>query len=291
MNEFDELLEYLNSSENKKTSKKIIKNLEVTQKQQVAQKEVKVEDYNMLHSDVRPVVSLTSQSSIGFDVQRFNDLCLNRLKYQYETGQNYERTYYSVTELLQCIRSIYFQRLKFKADLDKLFTYPPLLLIQEVGKQVHKIVQSVYGFEETEKTVIDKKYNVKGKVDSIIKNFLYELKTIDAEKFKGSYLNDHFNQGCIYSYILNENYNYNIDTISIVYFLRDFKKIYSFDVKYDKEVALKFLNKALVLKQCIETKTIPSITDDTEQCLFCSYKENCSKDINYSKKEESVFLL
>jgi len=290
--EFEQLLDYLESN-NKKLFKK--SEYKKSEGKQVAQKEVKLENYKEIHSDVQPVKkSVVYTSSNGFNVEKFYNLCNSRLTQEYISGQNYERPYFSVTELLQCVRMTYFQRMKYPIDINHIFKYGPLLLIQEVGKEIHLITQSIYGFEESEKVVIDKNFNVKGRVDALIKNFLFEIKTIDEEKYNGNYIDKHFIQGCIYSYILNNNYDYNIDTITIVYFSRTLKNIYSFDVKYDENIAKKYLKYALILKQSIETKKIPNkIESDIEQCKFCNYKKYCNEEIKIKNpsKDDTLFLL
>jgi len=296
MSEFDELLDYLETYNNKKLFNKSYK--KVKQEKQVALNDVKIDDYKNIHSDVQPVFSKNKVnfiSSNGFDIERFHKLCNDKLRLEFEASKNYERPYFSVTELIQCLRQTYFQRMKYDIDINSMFTYGNLLLIQEIGKEIHNIVQSIYdGFEETEKVVIDEIFKVKGRVDAVTKNFVYEFKSIDDEKYKNTFEEKHFIQGCIYSYILNKFYNCNIDIITIVYFPRSLKKIYSFDVKYDEKIALKYMNYATILKEAIKLEKIPEISEfNLETCKFCSYKKYCNKEkeIQIKDNNEPVFLL
>jgi len=296
LSEFDALLDYLESYNNKKLIPK--QERKVKQEKQVAPPDVKVEDFKNIHSDVQPVFTkkkVNFVSSKSFDIDRFHKLCTDRMKQEYESYQNYERPYFSVGELVQCLRMTYFQRMKYKVDIDKMFSYGNLLLITEIGKEIHNIVQTMYdGFEETERVALDEKYKIKGRVDAITKNIIYEFKTIDDEKYKDTYEHKHLIQGCMYAYILNNNYDYKIDTITIVYFPRSLKKIFSFDIKYDESIALKYINKATLLKQAIESKIVPEECEiGTDSCTFCAYKKYCSKqnEIPIKKDNEPVFLL
>jgi hypothetical protein len=75
--EFDALLDYLESFDNKKLFKRPPEKRDKKKEElkQVAQSNVKIEDYKELHSDVQPAKkSVNFISSQGFDVQRFYDL-------------------------------------------------------------------------------------------------------------------------------------------------------------------------------------------------------------------------
>jgi len=222
-----------------------------------------------------------SNSSIGFDVDKFEKLMRSRLIDDYKKAQSYERPYISVTELFYCTRKAYYSRLKYATDLKKQFNFAYLDLINRVGNTVHEYVQEIYNFTETEKTIISEKYKVKGRIDAIYENFLYEFKTLDEKKFTGRYVKEHYYQPIIYSYILNSEYNYNISTITLVYFFRDNlkRKPYSIDLPLDDKVAINFLEQATLLHNCINRKEVPEpLNSNEDQCRWCPYIDFCKKD-------------
>ena len=235
-------------------------------------------------SDIPPVKT-KSNGSIGFDVYKFESLMRSKLIDEQKRLQSYERPYISVTELCQCIRKSYYNRLKYPVDLNKQYSFPYLYLINHVGNSIHEFIQSLYDFTETEKTIVSDKYGVKGRIDGLRDNFLLELKSIDKDKFKNTYIQNHYHQSLIYSYILNSEYDYNIKTITIVYIIRNCKRIIPFDLPVNDDLAIGFLKRALDLKSCITSKTIPEPTgSDSETCKYCVYKKFCEKDESKIKK-------
>jgi CRISPR/Cas system-associated exonuclease Cas4 (RecB family) len=152
-------------------------------------------------------------------------------------------------------------------------------MINKVGNVVHDIIQDLYNFTEIEKTIISEKYKIKGRIDGIKDNFVYEIKTIDNTKFDGGYLESHYQQGLIYGHILNEEYNYNIDTIVLIYVTRDLKRIIPFDLPLDTTLSQSLISRSLILRDSLDTKSVPEpIAADKEQCKWCSYKDYCEKD-------------
>jgi hypothetical protein len=225
--------------------------------------------------------------SIGFDVDKFENMMRSRLIDDYKKLQSYERPYISVTELFYCLRKSYYTRLKYTTDLKKQFNFAYLDLINRVGNTIHDYVQEIYNFTETEKTVVTDKYRVKGRVDAIYDKYLYEFKTMDEKKFTGIYIKEHYYQPIIYSYILNSEYNYNIQTITLVYFFRDNlkRKPYSIDLPIDDKIAIGFLDQASLLHNCISSKEVPEpLNSNQEQCYWCPYKTYCEKDKSKMKK-------
>jgi len=246
-----------------------------------------------IHSDV-PTKKKTSK---GFDVQKFEFLMRSKLIDEYKRLQSFDRPYISVSELCYCIRKSYYERKKYEIDINEMFKFSYLALLQEVGNFVHKFIQSIYGFNESEKTVISEKYKVKGRLDSIQDNILVEFKTVDSSEFKNKYSETDYHQCLIYVYILNTEYGYKIEGITVVYVLRSFKKIVPFDLKVDENLARSFLERAPLLLSCIEkTEVAEPVGATIEQCEYCLYKKFCEKDKSLnlkpyetvSKKEEVV---
>lgn len=246
-----------------------------------------------------------TESSNGFDVGKLEDLMRARLVDEHKRLQSYERPYISVSELYSCMRKNYYNRLKYPIDVKEQYRFAYLYLINQIGDKVHDVIQSIYDFSEVEKTVVSEKFKVKGRVDALRERILYELKTIDPEKFKNAYIKEHYFQGLVYAHILNTEYNYNIETISIVYIIRTLKRVKPFDLPYKPELADSLLRHAITLRSCITEKTVPDpIRATDEQCKFCQYKGYCEKDAckkilqpfadkddKVKDKKEAVFLL
>jgi CRISPR/Cas system-associated exonuclease Cas4 (RecB family) len=169
--------------------------------------------------------------------------------------------------------------MKYPVNPKKLYTFSYLFLIQKVGNVIHDIIQELYNFSETEKTVVSERFKVKGRVDGIRDSFLFEIKSIDFEKFKNQYIKEHYLQAIIYAYILNKEYNYKIKTITIIYVIRNLKKIVPFDLPLNDKLAESVLNKAPILKSALESLQVPEpFGSKKETCTFCLYRKQCEDD-------------
>lgn len=273
MNEYEILLSYLDNQKNEINK---IKSFEdITSKSDTKKIIGECQEENKLDTP------RFSNNSVGFDPEKFENLMRSRLIDAHKKTQSYDRPYISVTELLYCLRKTYYTRLKYEIDLKKQFKFAYLDLINEVGNAIHKYVEELYNFTEVEKTIISEKYKTKGRIDAIYDTFLYDIKTLDEKKFSGRFKKEHYFQPIIYSHILNTEYNYNIKTITLVYFFRDNlkRKPYSVDLPVDDKIAISFLEGALLLYNHINEKTVPEpINSDKEQCKWCSYISYCKKD-------------
>jgi len=305
--EYKSLLSFLEKQEaDHLSTKKEVKDLEIKQVKEDTQKlldECKVKP----KPKKRPKNKKLSPDKTGFSVEKFENLMRSKLIDNHKRLQSYDRPYISVTELVSCIRRAYYQRRKYPIDINQQYRFAYVSLITHVGDAVHDFIQNLYDFEETEKTVISEIYQVKGRIDGLRGRFLIEFKTIDEEKFDGNYLDMHFRQCLIYAYILNEEYNYNINTITLVYIIRNLKKIVPFDLPYDKDAAKSLLDKAHILKQSLTSKKPPDPYNATkEDCRYCQYLKHCAQDdsqiklpfkINKEDKREeagmnnSIFLI
>jgi len=275
-NEFSKLLKYLESKNNSAKNVKIEKS--------------SFKDFE----DIPTIKRFKRKPSKGFDVSRFESLMVKKLEEAHNRILNYERPYISVTELCGCLRKSYFFRLKYKETNS--FVFPYLDLINYIGNKVHSYVLNLYGYDEIEKNILSEKYKVKGRCDAVSnKNILVELKTDDTNKFykRKTYVKQHYYQSLIYSYILNTEHNYNIQTITLVYFLRNLKDAIPFDLEVDNKLAKSFLDNALLLRNCINKREIVDPINSTEgECVFCPYKEICKKSNTITEKNnEPVFLL
>ncbi len=299
MNEYEILLSYLDkqnrpSFKTKKNEINKIKNFEdISKKTELTSTKKIIEECQEKTSLDTPQLS---SNSVGFDVEKFEALMRSKLIDNYKKLQSYERPYISVTELFYCLRKSYYSRLKYSTDLKKQFNFAYLDLINAVGNTVHDYVQEIYNFTEIEKTIVSEKYKTKGRCDAINDKILYEFKTLDESKFTGKYITEHYYQPIIYAYILNTEYNYDIKTITLVYFFRDNlkRRPYTIDLPIDDKVAISFLEYAVLLHNCVNTKIVPEpINSNMEQCKWCPYVSYCEKDESkmnkpYSKKEKKI---
>ena len=149
--------------------------------------------------------------SKGFSIPQFESLMRSKLIEEYKTRQSYERPYISCSELYNCMRQNYYVRKRYQVDISAQYRFSYLYLIQKVGNVIHDIFQDLYNFTEVEKTIISEKYKVKGRIDGIKDKTLYEIKSIDSNKYKGQYIKEHYFQSVIYSYILIHEYDYEIE--------------------------------------------------------------------------------
>lgn len=284
-NQFEVLLKYLDDETDKTNSIKKNSNIKIEkEKVSVNTKQLIKDSLEGVYSDVKQ--KAPSQTSRGFVVNNFESLMRAKLIDQHKKMQSYDRPYISVTELFNCLRKTYYVRKKYEIDITKEYNFSYLYMINKVGNTVHDLIQGLYDHTEVEKTLISEKYKVKGRVDGIRDNFLLEYKTIDEGKFKGKYLPAHYFQGIIYAYLLNSEYGYKIDTITIVYIIRNLKRIIPFDLPLDNQKAKEFLKFGPMLIDCLKNDIIPeTINSDKEQCHWCQYKKYCKKD---SKKIDSV---
>jgi len=294
-NSYADLLKYLEDETNKTSSikKNNVKKIE-KEKVSINTKQLIKDSLEGVYSDVKFNTSPVSTSR-GFVVKDFESLMRAKLIDEHKRMQSYERPYISVTELFNCLRKNYYTRKKYKINVVSQFNFSYLYMINKVGNTVHDLIQDLYDHTEVEKPVISEKYKVKGRVDGIRSNFVLEYKTIDESKFKGKYIPNHYWQGIIYAYILNSEYGYKIDTITIVYIIRNLKRIIPFDLPLDNNKAINFLEIAPTLIHCLENDIVPDkVNSDKEQCHWCQYKSYCKQEKQLDteiKKPKSVFLL
>lgn len=319
-NEYEKLLSFLESHETKvevPAQKRVIKKSDSsskpkTQKEKVLLNTKKIIEESEIYSYVPPLERYNSISnSKGFDVKKFESLMRSKLIDSHKRLQSYERPYISVSELCGCLRQAFYNRSKYSIDLKKQFGFSYLYMIQRVGNEIHDIIQGLYDFTETEKTVVSEKYKVKGRLDAIRERFLYEIKSIDKDKFKNEYIQTHFLQANIYAHILNNEYDgYDIEDVVLIYVIRNLKRIIPFDLPINSDLAKSHLERAPILLSSIEQKLTPDpIGAISEHCQYCLYKKYCEKDQcnkvfqpfkkqnivksqqKTGKKEKPVFLL
>lgn len=296
MDEYTRLLQYLEDY-NIGTGSKKWDTLEEPVKE-VEKEEVKTEEYQEASTPGIPQQQIEEQtySSKAFDSEKYTSLMRSKLIDDYKTLQSYERPYISVSELYSCLRKNYYYRLKYTVDPKDLFKYSKVYLMQKVGNAIHEALQEVYDFTEVNKAVVSEKYKVKGKIDAFKDGFVYEIKTLDENKFLGTYSKEHYYQGLIYSYILNTEYNYKIDTVVLIYVFRDNLKRnpVAFDLPLDNDLAKSLLEKALLLQDHIQRKeVIDPIGATKDQCHYCEFKSFCAKDGGpvpkpYKQKDKKV---
>ena len=292
INEYEKLLHYLESQKPKAKANGRVKSPVVvkpkeepvrSKRETVEEKTRKFIEESQIHSYVPPSglqnQKIINQNSNGFDVQKFETMMRTRLIDDHKKLQSYDRPYISVTELCSCLRQAYYTRKRYSVNLSKKYQFSYLLMIQKVGNTIHEVVQELYDFTESEKTIVSEKYQVKGRIDWILDSFLYEIKSIDVDKFKNRYIKEHYEQALIYAYVLNTEYDYKIKTITIVYILRNLKHIIPFDVPVDNSIAESLLSRATLLKTSLDRTEVPDPVGATkEQCQWCLQRSYCEKD-------------
>ena len=278
--EYSTLLDYLENQ--RKTSEgyalKRRKPSEV-KKEQVAEATRKLLEDSQIHSYIPPGSGKKFKKSKGFDVSKFQEMMRSKLIDDYKKMQTYERPYISVGELYSCMRKNYYSRSHYAIDLAEQFKFAWLYMFQRVGDELHAVIQDVYNFSEKEKTIVSEKFKTKGRLDGIREGFLYEIKSVDPDKFEYEYKKEDFLQANIYAYILNTEYNYKIHTIVILYVFRNLREIVPFDLPVDPPLAESFIKRAPILKNAIDKKIVPDpIGANVLHCQWCSYKKYCEKD-------------
>lgn len=278
-NEYAKLLKYLESQKPNvvpapKKSKIEIKKEKASKNTKKLLEEATIDDFKDI-----PHIHGDSKGSDGFNVQAFETMMRSKLIEDYKTSQSYERPYISCSELYNCLRQNYYARKRYQINLSSQFKFSYLYLIQKVGNVIHSVFQELYNFTQVEKTVVSEKYKVKGRVDAIKGSTVYEIKSIDPEKFTGKFIKEHYFQGVIYAYILNTEYEYKIDRITIIYVFRNLKNIRAFDVDVDMKLAESLLSRGPLLVSALESNQVIDPYGATkESCKWCPYKEYCKKD-------------
>ena len=186
-NQYDQLLDYLKTQEKPKKgtpAKKVIQEKKDPNQENSTKK--LLED-SKIHSFIPDDKFDVESKSLGFSVKKFTSMMRAKLIEEHKKLQSYERPYISVTELCTCIRQCYYVRMRYPVNLNKQYKFPYLYLIQKVGNEIHAVIQELYDFSETEKTVVSERFKVKGRVDGIRESFLCEIKSIDVDKFNNTY--------------------------------------------------------------------------------------------------------
>lgn len=275
-NEYEKLLRYLQDQDNESKNETPVKEPKAKKIEQTSLDTNKLIEDSKIHSFVP---EYEPSKSKGFNVRKFENMMRTKLVEEYKKLQSYERPYISVSEICTCLRQSYYSRNRYPINISEKFSFSYLYLIQKAGDLIHSVIEELYDFSETEKTVVSEKYKVKGRVDGIRESYLYEIKSIDPNKFKNEYLPEHYIQGLVYAYILNSEYEYNIRTITIIYVIRTLKKIVPFDIKVDNKLAESLLNRALILKRSLTSSKVPDPIGSTiDHCKFCPYRKKCEVD-------------
>ena len=282
MNEYSRLLQYLEDHNIGAGSKKWEGLDEPVKEVKSDSESIKNEEYQDKPPDIpHQQTEERTYSSKAFDTEKYNTRMRIKLIDDYKTMQSYERPYIAVSELYSCLRKSYYYRSKYPVDPKKLFKYSKIYLMQKVGDSIHVVLQEIYDFTEVNKSVVSEKYKVKGKIDAFKDGFVYEIKTLDEDKFLGTYSTEHYYQGLLYAYILNTEYNYNVSSVVLIYVFRDNLKRdpVAFDLELDNDLAKSLLERSPLLLNSIQRKeVINPIGATKEQCYYCEFKSFCEKD-------------
>jgi CRISPR/Cas system-associated exonuclease Cas4 (RecB family) len=231
----------------------------------------------------KPVAEKSEFKPGFFDADSLKKNLKDKLISEHIARQQYEKPHCAVTEILGCVRQQFYYRRKYTIDVDRKFNFPYLEMYSSVGTALHEVIQKYYGFDEIKKPLFSENYKVKGEADAIKFPSLFEIKSTDTRNFKGTYEKAHYDQGNIYAYILNKEYGYNLEYVTILYIFRDDlrKDPKGFDVKIDENQARTLLNKSLVLLESIDTGIVPEALGASEkECRYCPYVHYCRSDNN-----------
>jgi CRISPR/Cas system-associated exonuclease Cas4 (RecB family) len=278
-NEYQNLLKYFDSQKQRKSPAKEVLEKKVKKIETETSETKKLLEESKIHSYIPGETFKKLPESKGFSIQKFETMMRSKLIEEHKKSQSYERPYISVSELTNCLRQCYYFRMRYPINLNKLYNFSYLFLMQKVGNKIHDVVQEIYGFSEIEKTIVSERFKVKGRVDGIQESFLFEIKSLDANKVVNTYIKEHYLQGLIYAFILNTEYEYKIETITIIYVKRDLKTVIPFDLPVDYKLAESLLNRAPILKSALESHQIPDpFGAIKEHCQYCLFKEQCKND-------------
>jgi len=228
----------------------------------------------------------------GFDISAFEKILQQELISEYKKYQSFSHPNITFGECTSCIRQQYYKRKKYPLDLNRLFSFSYLFFIKEVNEFLLELVQSVYKFEEVNKIIESKKFNVKGNVHAIDKKtgHLYYFSVIEPENLKEDTKKSHFNIANVQTHILNNEYDYRISNIVLIYLFRNLKKIEKYNAKPDENVSSIFLQNAILLKTALTNNAVPDKIGFTEkECRYCMFKSFCEKE-DANKNNDIVMI-
>jgi len=268
INEFSGLLEYLDKNKNLNNSKSPVKEISVL-KEDKKNFDLKLDEEFKYNSS-------------NFDLDKYKKISRESLIKNYINSNSFEKPYISVNEIISgCIRKSFFMRMKYKFEEDKVFKEPYIKLVNILKNKIAESIVNDYDFKEKEKIIISENFNIKDSVDALNNNIIFLIRVIQSKFFNGKYLDKHYYEGLVFSFILNEELGYKINEITIIYKFID--KIYSdplsFDLKYDKKLAEKLIYKSKILLKAINNKIPPSLEyTDKNLCNDCHYSVHCKND-------------
>jgi len=210
---------------------------------------------------------------------------------------SYQKENLSVTDLVNCIRMVYFDFVN--TERKRNYIYPYEEIVTEVGNTIHSIIQKrIPCIDKEEKIKITDvfAFPISFRMDIHLNDkTLIEIKTIDALPDKPK--PEHMKQAIMYAYFLNRFKNYNIDLVQLLYVSRGKIDIKVFDIPIttqllDKvDISIKeYIND---LKRHIDMNVPPPLTNkyiDKNKCFFCDYSYICqtTSNIKYKTYSEKI---
>ena len=205
---------------------------------------------------------------------------------EFEDYRRYPRPYISTSEILDCPRKCFYTRKLYTVNWSEQYVFPYLSFHGGIGQTIHKQLQDILELQNCEDSLIDNDFSLKGKLDGRLGSNLYEIKTVDPEKYnKYEYLQSHYDQANVYCYLWNKLKKNceKMDNIVIVYACKDFKRVRTVDLKPNFESAKDMIMKAPYIKDCLDNNILPTANVDKESCNFCYFKKQCKNDGMESK--------
>ena len=205
---------------------------------------------------------------------------------EFEEYRKYPRPYISISEILDCARKVFYTRKLYPINWNEQYVFCYLPFHGSVGQVIHKQLQDLLKLQDCEQSLIIKELSIKGKLDGRMGKDLYEIKTVDPEKYsKHEYIQSHYDQANIYCWLWNKLHPDDIvNHIVLVYACKDFKNVRTVDLDPNFDLASKMVMKAPYIKKCLDENVLPPACNDKEQCSFCYFKKQCKNDGEQYKK-------
>ena len=213
---------------------------------------------------------------------------------------SYQKENLSVTDLVSCIRMVYFDFTN--AERKRNYIYPYEEIVTEIGNTIHSILQKrIPCIDKEEKIKITDKFAfpISFRMDIHLNDqTLIEIKSIDALPPKAK--PEHIKQAVLYAYFLNRFRDYKINMVQLLYVSRGKVDIAVFDIPITDQLLdrvdttiKEYIND---LKYHIDIKVAPPLTNkyvDKSKCYFCDYNHICQSVTNtkyktYSERIEST---
>jgi len=214
----------------------------------------------------------------------FDDLIDGHIKREYKP-KGIGRYYPS--EAGSCLRKVWYSY-KFPSEID-----PDLRKIFEMGNIIHDFIVQVLKSEKTPQVELLKSefpfrekvedFTISGRIDNLIevkisgKIYLVEIKSTAGIKFVKEASPHNIQQLQLYMHFTG------VHNGLLVYIDKSTLKTKLFEIKYDKDEAIKILKRFKILHKLLKENKLPEAEARKYEkikwmCKYCEYKDKCYKD-------------